>query len=86
LRKSWLTLREVTGQPDIKPHDLRHLSITKMLEKGATGEQVRAVSGQVTQKMIDYYSHLRLNSTAETVGRIDAPNVIPFKPRRRRAS
>ena len=86
LRKSWLKLREVTGRPDIKPHDLRHLSITKMLEKGATGEQVRAVSGQVTQKMIDYYSHLRLNATAETVARIDAPNVIPFKPRRRRVN
>lgn len=86
LRKSWLKLREVTGRPDINPHDLRHLSITKMLEKGATGEQVRAVSGQVTQKMIDYYSYLRLDSTAKTVARIDAPNVIPFKPRRRRAS
>jgi len=86
LRKSWLKLREVTGRSDINPHDLRHLSITKLLEKGATGEQVRAVSGQVTQKMIDYYSHLRLDSTAKTVARIDAPNVIPFKPRRRRAS
>jgi integrase len=86
LRKSWLKLREVTGRPDINPHDLRHLSITKMLEKGATGEEVRAVSGQVTQKMIDYYSHLRLDSTAKTVARIDVPNVIPFKPRRRRAN
>jgi integrase len=86
LRKSWLKLRVVTGRADINPHDLRHLSITKMLEKGATGEQVRAVSGQVTQKMIDYYSHLRLNTTAKTVARIDTPNVIPFKPRRRRTS
>lgn len=86
LRKSWLKLREVTGRPDINAHDLRHLSITKMLEKGATGEQVRAVSGQVTQKMIDYYSHLRLDSTAKTVARIDAPNIIPFKPRRRRVN
>jgi hypothetical protein len=65
---------------------LRHLSITKMLESGATGEQVRAVSGQVTQKMIDYYSHIRLNASAGMVARIDNPMVIPFPSERKRRS
>jgi hypothetical protein len=44
----------------------------------------KAIAGHVTQKMLDYYSHIRAEAQAEAVARIGQSNVIPFAPSRRR--
>lgn len=84
LRKSWERLKEVTGRNDLTPHMLRHVAITTMLERGVDPSMAKAIAGHVTQKMLDYYSHLRAKAQAEAVARIGQSNVIPFAPSRRR--
>jgi len=59
LRKSWEALRRASGFHDLKPHDLRHHCITRMLEEGVEPETVRAIAGHVTVHMMDYYAHQR---------------------------
>ena len=60
LRKSWAKLHKATGCYQLKPHDLRHHCITRMLENGVEPETVRAIAGHVTPKMMEYYSHQRV--------------------------
>jgi hypothetical protein len=55
-----------------------------MLEKGVDQSMAKAIAGHVTQKMLDYYSHIRAEAQAEAVARIGQSNVIPFAPSRRR--
>jgi integrase len=71
LRKSWDRLRDATGFPDICPHDLRHLCITRMLENDVQPETVRSIAGHVTQKMMEYYSHHRRETKYAAVMAID---------------
>jgi integrase len=59
LRKSWDALRKATGFQDLRPHDLRHHCITRLLESGVEPETVRAIAGHVTVQMMDYYAHQR---------------------------
>jgi integrase len=78
LRRSWDKLREVTGRPDLTPHMLRHLCITRLLETGSDDSTVLSIAGHVTRKMLVYYSQHRNKVKAEAVKRIDNPNVIPM--------
>lgn len=80
LRKAWERLREITGMPQLKPHDLRHLCITKMLEAGIPPETVQAISGHKTQRMMDYYSHIRMAPKAAAVDAIDGAAHAQRKP------
>jgi integrase len=59
LRKSWARLRTVSGFVDLKPHDLRHNCITKLLENDNNPETVIAIAGHVSRKMLEYYAHQR---------------------------
>lgn len=71
LRSSWNRLRKVTGFYDIKPHDLRHNCITRMLESDVSPETVRAIAGHVTEKMMAYYAHQRTRVKYAAVMAID---------------
>lgn len=71
IRKDWERLREVTGMPKLCPHDFRHLFITRALEAGTSPEVVQSISGHKNQRMMDYYSHIRMAPKAEAVDAID---------------
>jgi integrase len=71
LRKSWGHLRRVSGFKDLRPHDLRHHCITKMLENDVSESTVKGISGHVTQKMLDYYAHTRVKRKHAAVVSID---------------
>lgn len=60
LRCSWDHLRQFSGFHQLRPHDLRHHAITRMLENGVDGELVNAISGHVSQRMREFYSHQRI--------------------------
>ncbi len=59
LRKQWEILREVSGLPWVRPHDMRHQAVTKMLELGVNEDAVRSVAGHVSQDILRRYSHQR---------------------------
>ncbi len=72
-----MALRRATDMPKLCPHDLRHLSITRLLEAGVEPEIVRSLAGHVSRQMMEYYSHVRMEPKLKAVERIDLP---PRKP------
>jgi len=71
LRRSWARFREITGFPDLRPHDFRHHCITRLLEAGVADSVVEAVAGHVSKKMRDYGSHLRTKTLSEAAAAIE---------------
>ena len=43
-------------------HDLRHTCITKLAESQASEQTVMAIAGHASRKMIDHYSHIRMEA------------------------
>jgi integrase len=83
LRKSWAALLKATGQPDLKPHDLRHHCITRLLEEGNDPETVRSIAGHLRPEMTEYYSHQRKRVKYRALQRIEQkpPQTKPSKPK-----
>jgi integrase len=55
----------------IKPHNLRHQIITKLLEDGQPEEVVRAIAGHVSRKMMEHYSHARIQRKFQALDAIN---------------
>ena len=87
LRCSWNHLREISGFHHLRPHDLRHHAITRMLESGVDGELVNSISGHVSQRMREFYSHQRTRVRYEAARAIepdyDVPKLVTEGRRRR---
>jgi integrase len=43
-------------------HDLRHQCITELLESGAPEAAVLSIAGHVSRKMMEHYSHIRMDA------------------------
>lgn len=71
LRKQTAKLRDATGIAHLRPHAFRHLAVTEMLEQGANEHAVIAVAGWVSRKMLEYYSHHRIEAKFEAVQLLD---------------
>lgn len=71
LRCSWNHLRDISGFNQLRPHDLRHHAITRMLENGIDGELVNAISGHVSKRMREFYSHQRIRVRYEAAQAIE---------------
>lgn len=67
LRKQYVALRKQTGIAHLRPHGFRHLIVTEMLENGTPPQTVKAVCGWVSEKMIETYSHTRLEAKKEAI-------------------
>jgi len=71
LRCSWNHLRDISGFDQLRPHDLRHHAITRMLENGVDGDLVNAISGHVSKRMREFYSHQRVRVRYEAAQAIE---------------
>jgi integrase len=62
LRSAWRSLTRAAGLKGLRFHDLRHLAVTELAERG-TGEQtIMSISGHINRKMLEHYSHPRLEA------------------------
>jgi len=43
-------------------HDARHHAITELAETAASDQVIRSIAGHVSQKMLEHYSHVRLEA------------------------
>jgi integrase len=59
---AWGKLTTKAGLPGLRFHDLRHHSITELAESGASEQTIKAIAGHVSQRMLDRYSHIRLEA------------------------
>lgn len=61
-KKAWSKLTAKAGLPGLRFHDLRHHSITELAESGASEQTIKAIAGHVSQRMLERYSHIRLEA------------------------
>lgn len=84
LRKQYQKLRVRSQVPHIFPHTFRHQFVTEELEKGTPEQTVIALAGWVSRKMIETYSHTRIQAKYEAVKALEktiprhAPNHTDF--------
>jgi integrase len=67
LRKQTQKLRARTGVKHLRPHAWRHQLCTEMLEQGVPRDNVVGVMGWVSEKMIEAYSHTRLEAKQDAI-------------------
>jgi integrase len=61
-RKAWRTLTKKAGLAGLRFHDLRHHAITELAESGASEQTIMAIAGHVSRKMLERYSHIRMEA------------------------
>ncbi len=72
-------------------HDLRHQAITELAETGASDATVMAVSGHMSRRMLEHYSHVRMAAKRSGLDKLESglmgsPTVIENHPVARKAN
>jgi len=50
--------------------DLRHQAITEMAEAGVSDATLLAVSGHMSRRMLEHYSHVRMEAKRTVLGKL----------------
>jgi integrase len=74
-RTGWYNLLEKAKLEGLRFHDLRHHGITRLAESGVADGTLLSISGHVSRRMLDHYSHIRLEAKRAAIAKIDT-----FKP------
>ena len=53
-------------------HDLRHQAITELAEAGASDATLMAVSGHVSKRMLEHYSHVRMAAKRAVLEKLES--------------
>jgi integrase len=61
-RTAWRSLTKKAGLPGLRFHDLRHCAITSLAESGASDSTIMAIAGHVSRRMLERYSHVRMEA------------------------
>jgi len=64
-------LRGAAGLPRFRFHDLRHTVITELAELGVADHVLESISGHLSRRMLEYYSHIRLDSKRQALDALD---------------
>jgi integrase len=48
--------------PGLRFHDLRHTVVTRLLEAGEPDHVVESITGHLSRRMLEHYSHIRLQA------------------------
>ena len=55
------------------PHDCRHTFVSRLVENPGVSEQtVRALSGHVSKRMLEHYSHIRTSAKQAAIAVLDS--------------
>jgi integrase len=68
-RSAWRAALKREGL-QLRFHDLRHTCITKLAESQASEQTLMAISGHLSRKMIEHYSHIRMEAKRMAVDAI----------------
>ncbi|HET9265091.1 MAG TPA: tyrosine-type recombinase/integrase [Vicinamibacterales bacterium] len=58
---AWHALRDAAGLPGLRFYDLRHTVVTRLLEAGEPDHVVESITGHLSRRMLEHFSHIRLN-------------------------
>ena len=68
---AWRALRDAARLPGLRFHDLRHTVVTRLLEAGEPDHVVESITGHLSRRMLEHYSHIRLNAKKAALDRLD---------------
>jgi integrase len=71
-RTAWRRALRDTGL-QVRFHDLRHTCITKLAEGQASEQTLMAIAGHVSRKMLEHYSHIRMEAKRAALDAIAQP-------------
>jgi len=71
-RSAWRSALKRAGL-EIRFHDLRHTCITKLAESQASEHTLMAIAGHVSRRMIEHYSHIRIEAKRTALDAIAKP-------------
>jgi len=67
----WRALRDEAGLPGLRFHDLRHTVVTRLLEAGEPAYVVESITGHLSRRMLEHYSHIRIHAKKAALDRLD---------------
>ena len=76
---AWRALREAAGLTGLRFHDLRHTVVTRLLEAGEPDHVVESITGHLSRRMLEHYSHIRLNAKKAALDRLDESGKLSRK-------
>ena len=69
---AWRALRDEAGLPGLRFHDLRHTVITELAEMGVADHVMESITGHLSRKMLEHYSHIRIDAKRQALDALDA--------------
>jgi hypothetical protein len=60
-----------TGLHGLRFHDLRHTVITELAEMGVADHVLESISGHLSRRMLEHYSHIRLDAKRQALDGLD---------------
>ena len=73
-KKAWRTAKK-KARVECCIHDLRHHFISALAQKQTPDANIQALSGHMSRKMLEHYSHVRLEAKRRAVESLDTMNV-----------
>jgi hypothetical protein len=68
---AWRVLRDAAGLPGLRFDDLRHTVITELAEMGVADHVLESISGHLSRRMLEHYSHILIDAKRQA---LDAPD------------
>ena len=59
-------LRDAADLPRFRFHSLRHTVITELAELGVADHVLESISGHLSRRMLEHYSHIRIDARRST--------------------
>lgn len=72
-KRAWTTAKKQAGV-ECRIHDLRHHFISALAQTQTPDATIQAISGHLSRKMLEHYSHVRLEAKRNAVAALDALN------------
>ena len=71
-KTAWRALRDAAGLHGLRFHDLRHTVITELAEMGVADHVLESISGHLSRRMLEHYSHIRIDAKRQALDALDA--------------
>lgn len=68
---AWRALRDDAGLHGLRFHDLRHTVITELAEMGVVDHVLESISGHLSRRMLEHYSHIRIDAKRQALDALD---------------
>jgi integrase len=77
-KKAWKTAKK-QAKVECRIHDLRHHFISALAQTQTPDATIQAISGHLSRKMLEHYSHVRVDAKRRAVELLDSGKTFPLQ-------